>query len=93
MGKFQIVNRMKGRTMAESGDFLVIDLREKELYDLYHLNNAISMPDATIDEIERLNKRDAQWLLYCERGNLSFRLASKMVKNGYRVYAIGEPIV
>lgn len=92
MGKFQIVDGMKAKEMADSGDYLVVDLRERELYDLYHLNNAISLPEATMEEIEQLNRRDAQWLLYCERGNLSFRLASKMVKKGYRVYAVGQTI-
>ncbi len=92
MNHFEIVTPREAAALAASGNYIVIDLREKEEYEKGHLEHALSMPDAKVNEIERLNLKNELWLLYCSRGNLSFRLASKLARMGYQVWAVGGTI-
>ncbi len=92
MNHFKIVTPREAVKLAATGNYVVIDLREKEEYEKGHLEYAVSMPDAKVNEIEKYNLKNKQWLLYCSRGNLSFRLASKLTRMGYQVWAVGGPI-
>lgn len=85
---FHIIDMQEARRLASTGRYMVIDLRSAEEYQMYHLENALSMPDADIEAIERINRKDQKWILYCNRGSLSFRLASKMAQRGYEVAAV-----
>lgn len=88
MNNFKIIDGKKAKEKAKSGEYLIIDLREKSEYEKEHIDTAISFPDATINDIERMNSRDKKWIVYCNRGGLSFRLAAKMARMGYDVTAV-----
>ena len=88
MERFHIIDISDAKRMAMTGMYVVVDLRSPQEYQRYHLDYAISMPDAVIEAIERMNMKNEQWILYCNRGTMSFRLASKMAQRGYHVAAV-----
>lgn len=88
MNRFQIVSAKEALWMAQSEEYIVVDLRDYSDYVEGHLENALSIPNADFNDIKSLGNQNNKWLLYCTRGNLSFQLAARMAKNGYYVYAV-----
>jgi rhodanese-related sulfurtransferase len=69
-------------------NYIVVDLCNREDYDNGHIENAICIEDATLDDIMKYDRKDLIWVLYCYRGSLSFQLANEMAKVGYKVMAV-----
>ena len=88
MKKFDMISLEGAGKMAIEEDCIVVDLRGRKDYDASHIENAINLPNASLKEIEEFNKKDKIWILYCERGSLSFKLANEMNKVGYKVKAV-----
>lgn len=64
---------------------IIVDLREPEEYYSHHIPSAINIPYDVLDQNPELLKRSQSYLLYCQRGNLSFVLTKKLAMMGYHV--------
>lgn len=78
----------EARKLSGSNGYIIVDLRNRRDYDMAHIENAINMPNGTIRDVERFGRKDLVWILYCQRGSLSFKLASIMEDRGYKVIAV-----
>ncbi len=93
MKQFNIVSAEEAARIAENETYVVVDLRTYDDYLKSHLKGAVSLPDGNLEAIHLLKQKDKKWLIYCSRGNMSFRLASKMIKDGYDVTAVSGNIL
>lgn len=74
---------------------LIIDLREKECYELGHLPNAVNIPLNQIpDKMEFLEEYKTRTIiLYCGVGSKSRNAAKVLVLNGFeRVFSLSNGI-
>lgn len=88
MNKFQIISINEARKLAQLPEYIVIDLRSRQEFYSSHIENAINVPDATLEDINSFKKFNSIWILYCRRGSLSFKLAKEMADVGYNVIAV-----
>ena len=68
---------------------IVIDIRNKYYYDISHIKNSISIPYYNLlnNHSYYLNKGDVYYL-YCDTGDKSYEVASRLEKFGYNVFSI-----
>lgn len=66
-------------------DVQFIDVREREEYELYHMEGAINRPYDEMELWERRLDKKKSYVLYCERGSLSMMAAKRLQKQGYSV--------
>lgn len=68
-------------------DTIIIDLRERDVYDKSHFRTAVNVP---YEELEICRKFPRQKLLivYCERGSTSLFAARALMKMGFRVKSV-----
>lgn len=88
MGKFNYISLEEARTRAMEEKYIVADLRSTQEFYYSHVDNAINVPNPTVEKIAQYNKKDYTWILYCRRGSLSFKLASELSDFGYKVLAV-----
>ena len=74
--------------IIKENDYVIVDVRTKEEYDLKHIENAINIPYNEIDDNTKLDK-EKTILVYCKSGNRS-NVAYRLLKSlGYKVYDLG----
>ena len=88
MNRFDLVSIDTARKRAMEKGYIVVDLRSRSEFDKGHIENAINIPEGDIRKIDSFGRKGDIWLLYCRRGSLSFRLASEMANQGYKVMAV-----
>lgn len=75
-------------------DVLLLDLREKSVYEEAHYEGAVWADWEHLEkEINRLlatSSQQIQWIiLYCDHGNISLVSARELAKHGYQVMSLG----
>ena len=78
--------------MMASQEVVVVDVRTREEYDGGHIENAVLVPNESIDSEmpEALPDKEATLLVYCRSGRRSKDAAQKLLKLGYQsVYDFG----
>ena len=88
MNIFDLVSIDTARKRAMEKGYIVVDLRSRSEFDKGHIENAINIPEGDIRKIDSFGRKGDIWILYCRRGSLSFRLASEMANQGYKVMAV-----
>ena len=88
MNRFDLVSIDTARKRAMEKGYIVVDLRSRSELDKGHIENAINIPEGDIRKIDSFGRKGDIWILYCRRGSLSFRLASEMANQGYKVMAV-----
>lgn len=88
MNRFDLVSIDTARKRAMEKGYIVVDLRSRSEFDKGHIENAINIPEGDIRKIDGFGRKGDIWILYCRRGSLSFRLASEMANQGYKVMAV-----
>ena len=88
MNRFDLVSIDTARKRAMEKGYIVVDLRSRSEFDKGHIENAINIPEGDIRKIDIFGRKGDIWILYCRRGSLSFRLASEMANQGYKVMAV-----
>ena len=88
MNRFDLVSIDTARKRAMEKGYIVVDLRSRSEFDKGHIENAIDIPEGDIRKIDSFGRKGDIWILYCRRGSLSFRLASEMANQGYKVMAV-----
>ncbi|MGB4984662.1 MAG: rhodanese-like domain-containing protein [Erysipelotrichaceae bacterium] len=86
--KSLVIDSKQAKTMMDSEEVVVVDVRTKEEFDEGHISKAINIP---LDEIEKIDVvKDKKILVYCRSGNRSATASSKLVEMGYeKVYDFG----
>lgn len=71
--------------MEQNEDYIILDVRTFEEYNLGHIPNAICIPNETIgpDVEEELPDKNKLILIYCRSGNRSKQATKKLEKLGY----------
>ncbi len=74
------------KIMNENKDYIILDVRTIEEFNLGHIPNALCIPNEIIDEniIEKLPNKEQLILIYCRSGNRSKQAAEKLNKLGYK---------
>ena len=88
MNRFDLVSIDTARKRAMEKGYILVDLRSRSEFDKGHIENAINIPEGDIRKIDSFGRKGDIWILYCRRGSLSFRLASEMANQGYKVMAV-----
>lgn len=67
----------------------IIDIRNKYIYDLKHIDNSINIPYdyLIINPSKYLNKNDTYYL-YCQAGYTSKNISKKLNSQGYKTISI-----
>lgn len=68
-------------------DAIIIDLREREAYEISHLKTAVNIPYDEIQECRKFSRKKLL-VLYCERGGSSLFAARELMKMGFRVKSV-----
>ena len=71
--------------MEEESNYVILDVRTAQEYQVKHIPDAINVPNETIDteEIPELPDKEQLILVYCRSGNRSKKAAGKLAALGY----------
>lgn len=91
--QFQIISCETLEEYITRQNILLIDLRDKEDYDLSHLPHAIwydweKLEDNIPNILNTLPYLPIWIILYCEHGNTSLLIARDLARNGYPVMSL-----
>jgi len=76
------------KELMKNNDYVILDVRTKEEYDLKHIKGAINIPYDTIDSSIDINKEKLVFV-YCRSGNRSNIAKNTLEDLGYKVYDLG----
>ncbi len=81
----QITQEEAKAIMAESSDYILLDVRTQEEFDEGHIPGAVCVPNETIGaaEIPELPDRNQTILVYCSSGKCSKGAALRLIAMGY----------
>lgn len=81
----QITQDQAKALMAESENYIILDVRTEAEYAEGHIPGAICVPNETIGDNmpEELPDKDQLILVYCRSGNRSKQASEKLAKLGY----------
>lgn len=78
----------KLEAVIKENNYIIIDVRTKEEYDINHLVGAMNIPlDEIDDNLELDNTKTI--LVYCQSGNRSSMAYNYLINLGYTVYDLG----
>lgn len=91
--RFRMISVKDLREYLGREDILLFDLREREEYELGHIDGAVwedwEKLEDTIEGHLREQKSEISWIiLYCERGNTSLLIARDLARFGYPVISL-----
>ncbi len=76
------------QSIIKEDNYIIIDVRTKQEYDLSHVKNSINIPYDTIDENTKLDKTK-KILVYCQSGKRSNIAYNTLTDLGYDVLDLG----
>jgi len=90
---YKSISQQEAKQMMDSGNVLVLDVREQDEYSTGHIGGAVLFPLGTINAdtaAKVIPSKDAAVLVYCRSGNRSKKASAALAKLGYtNVYEIG----
>lgn len=90
---YTVITAQEAKAFIDSGDSIIVDVREPIEYAEAHIPDAVSLPLSQLgpDSMERaIPDKDSRILIYCRSGNRSKTAASHFVEMGYtNVYEFG----
>lgn len=78
------VNELKEILKAKQENVLVIDVREREEYDEFHIPGIPLIPMQNIPNILSDLKQDKEYIFVCRSGNRSHHVARFLIENGIK---------
>ncbi|MDO5418216.1 MAG: rhodanese-like domain-containing protein [Lachnospiraceae bacterium] len=90
---FAVISLQQLEWMLDRGERLVlIDLREREVYEEGHLAGAVSLPYDRLEEEDLEEYRNCRIVFYCEHGGKSMRAARDFYRRGFWTASLGSGI-
>ena len=90
---YKSIPQDQAKQMMDSGNVIVLDVREQSEFDAGHIKDAVLLPVGTINEKSAaavIPSKDSTVLVYCRSGNRSKTASEELVKLGYKnIYEIG----
>lgn len=90
--KYIRISAEEAKTIIDSEDVIILDVRTQDEFDSGHIENAVLLPVTEINDNaeEVLPDKDAKILVYCRSGNRSATAARELIRMGYtNVYDFG----
>lgn len=84
--RFDNIRLEKAYWILENFPAILIDVREEEEYQKFHLRGAVNIPYDQLAE-KNLNK-ETIYIFYCNNGMQSMRAARDCAMDGFQVYNI-----
>ena len=92
-GGYKSISQQEAKQMMDSGNVLVLDVREQDEYSTGHIGGAVLLPVGTINAdtaSKVIPSKDATVLVYCRSGNRSKKAAQALADLGYtQIYEFG----
>lgn len=92
-GSYEQISQQEAKTMMDTQDVIILDVREQEEYDSGHIPGAVLLPVGTISEETAaavIPEKDSVVLVYCRSGNRSKTASAALAELGYTgVYEFG----
>ena len=90
---YEQISQQEAKTMMDTQDVIILDVREQEEYDSGHIPGAVLLPVGTISEETAaavIPEKDSVVLVYCRSGNRSKTASAALAELGYTgVYEFG----
>ena len=90
---YKSIPQDQAKQMMDSGNVIVLDVREQSEFDAGHIKDAVLLPVGTINDKSAaavIPSKDSTVLVYCRSGNRSKTASGKLAKLGYKnIYEIG----
>ncbi|NCB32882.1 MAG: rhodanese-like domain-containing protein [Erysipelotrichia bacterium] len=89
---FQIISAEEAKSMMDSSETVIVDVRRQDEYDAGHIENAMLIPNESIGNTAptELADKDAVILVYCRTGIRARDASQKLADLGYtNVYDFG----
>ena len=81
-------NKSQLETIISENNYIIVDVRSEEEYEVSHVKDAINIEYTLIDDSIELDK-EKDILVYCASGRRSDIAATKLSSMGYKVYDLG----
>ena len=92
-GSYQQISQEEAKSMMDTQEVLILDVREQDEYDSGHIPNAVLLPVGTIDADSAaavIPEKGTTVLVYCRSGNRSKTAAAALAELGYtQIYEFG----
>ncbi len=79
----------RGKTLLDSGEAILLDVRTQEEYETEHALGAKNLPLDETDRAEEVIGDFSKVLVYCRTGQRASIAAQRLSKLGYTVYNLG----
>lgn len=90
---YQQISQEEAKSMMDSQEVVILDVREQDEYDGGHIPGAVLLPVGTIDQDTAaavIPEKDTAVLVYCRSGNRSKTASSALAALGYiNIYEFG----
>ena len=90
---YEQISQQEAKTMMDTQDVIILDVREQEEYDSGHISGAVLLPVGTISEKTAaavIPEKDSVVLVYCRSGNRSKTASAALAELGYTgIYEFG----
>lgn len=70
----------------------LVDLRDSASYEMCHIDGAVNIPMAELEERKEEISKDIPVVFYCSRGGQSMLACSNLGRQGYRVINVANGI-
>lgn len=84
--RFDNIRLERAYWLMEHFPSILIDVREEEDYQAFHLKGAINIPYSKFANQEF--RKDIIYIVYCNNGMQSMRAARDLAMDGYQVYNV-----
>lgn len=86
--QFQAIGIMDLESYLKNPDTVLIDVRTREEYDLYHILGSKNIPLNELEAHIKYLSKDKRYIFYCERGSNSLIAAKNLSRCGYMAYTV-----
>ena len=90
---YEQISQQEAKTMMDTQDVIILDVREQDEYDSGHIPGAVLLPVGTISEETAaavIPEKDSVVLVYCRSGNRSKTASAALAELGYTgIYEFG----
>lgn len=77
------LNHTEAKALMENRDLLIADVRDRDSYDEEHIDNAVHLSMAKMQEFCESNDRSKAILVYCYHGISSQSVAQHLIEQGF----------